>query len=123
VPRQQKDLILRCGLCDDMRVERHKGIMKILRKKYESTLHVESILMKPFVSAFDRTKLVAFLKTPNAVLSKNGSALKRKADALLRHDKVVRKLAAADKNLEADHVTASKRKQDFGSIGSNLTSN
>ena len=80
--------MLRCGLCDDMRVERHKGIMKILRKKYESTLHVESILMKPFVSAFDRTKLVAFLKTPNAVLSKNGSALKRKADALLRHDKV-----------------------------------
>ena len=60
--RQRKDMMLRCGPCEDMRVERHKELLQMPKRKYESTLQVESILMKPFVSLFDKTRLVAFLK-------------------------------------------------------------
>ncbi len=51
--RQQKDLMLYCGPCEDI----SKSFNANTQEKFESTLRVESILMKPFVNVFHRTHL------------------------------------------------------------------
>jgi hypothetical protein len=68
--------------------------------------------MKPFISEYDSGKLSSFIRTSAAHLSEQGMILKRRAEALLRHDKQVRKLAAADPKLRENLFD-----KDNGSMG------
>jgi hypothetical protein len=67
--------------------------------KCEGVAHVESIRMQPFISEHDAGKLSSFICTSVTHLSEQGVVLKRRAEALLRHNMQVRKLAAADSKL------------------------
>jgi hypothetical protein len=61
---KQRDGKLRCPPCEAVRKARGQGIIQLMKKKYESTLHVESIVSKPFVTDFDISKLNGFVQIP-----------------------------------------------------------
>ena len=90
---QQQDDKFRCHPCQDVKQSRGRGIMQILKKKYDSVCHIESIISQPFLTDYDLVKLSGFVKNSNARLTEKGMILKRKVDALIRHDKHVRNLA------------------------------
>jgi hypothetical protein len=92
--------------------------VQLLKKKYEQTTHVESIVGKLFVLEYYIVKLNGFVRNLNSKLSEAGLVLKRKADALIRHDKNIRKLADAHPD---ETVKRTLRNKENGAIGaSNL---
>jgi hypothetical protein len=64
-----------------------------MKRRLDVTMNIESILKKPFVDEHDVTKRHAYVRNANAKLSEKGLLLKKKADAIIRHDKNVRLLA------------------------------
>lgn len=65
-----------------------------MKRRLEVTMNIESILKKPFVDEHDVTKYHASVRNhANVTLSEKGLLLKKKADAIIQHDKNVRLLA------------------------------
>jgi hypothetical protein len=90
----QKDSRFRCSPCQDLKDKCGRGILQNMKRRLEVTMNIESILKKPFVDEHDVTKYHASVRNhANVKLSEKGLLLKKKADAIIQHDKNVRLLA------------------------------
>ncbi len=64
-----------------------------MKRKLDVTMNVEGILKKAFVHEHDIRKLNAYVQNSNSKLSEKGVLLKKRADAIIWHDKNVQLLA------------------------------
>ena len=89
----QLDGKFRCKPCTEVKQIRAKNINQIMKRKLDQTMLIESIVFKSFVTDFEIGRLHDYVRNADSRLSEKGQILKRKADALLWHNKHIRKLA------------------------------